>query len=161
MRVRRERNHIQLPSRSALRPPPGLLRALRRVDATIDCHYLGDGRWVVGSVRPTMKRRELAAGMMDRGEAKNPMKAQFAMLAYHGFAPMAAYEIRGRHFGRVVNDIRERDHRWRTNPDEAFAQQFAHSSRRLDGRSDEQFMEDVETAIHEWYPYLFKGRKHF
>lgn len=161
MRPRRERNHIQLPSRSAIRPPPTLLRQLRRVDPALDCHYLGEGRWIVGAVRPTSKRREIAGKMLEREDAKDPMKAQFAMLAYHGFAPMAAYRIQGGLFGHVVEDIRERDWRWRTNPDEAFAEQFGRSSRRLDGRTDEQFMEDVEARIHAWYPYLFKGRKHF
>lgn len=117
---------------------------------------------MVGSVRPTMKRREIAGGLLEQAETRDdPRKATLARLAYHGFAPWSDYRFDGRCYGHVVADVRERDWRWRTEPDKAFAEHLSRSSGRPDGRTEEDMMQDIEDRIHEWYPYLFRGRKHF
>lgn len=153
-------NHIDFPSPTGRQPDPGLLRGLRAIDPTLDCHYVGDGRWIVGAVRPNEPRRQAAMSLLSRPETHgDPQKATHAMLVIRGFSPIQSYEFTGQAWQHVVRDIRERDWRFRTKPEEAFREKLQTSSKIR--RSEEEMMQDVEDRIHAWYPYLFDGRKHF
>lgn len=160
-----ERNHVQHPSPTGRRPPDHLLRDLRQVDETLDCHYLGEGRWAVGAVSPNKERRRMARNKLD-GYAKHgvddPSKATMALLALKGFSPIALYRQNPHQaatlWGRIVHDIRKRDWLYRHRGDEEFEAGLSVASRSMHDTGPT--LDDIEDAIHQEYPYLFRGRTH-
>lgn len=161
-----ERNQIRQPAPAGMSPPGHVLKSLRRVDETLDCHYLGDGRWIVGSVRPNRLRRQMAVNKLDgyrQTGVENPQKAQLAVLSLDGFSPIAAYEHDAGQihsvWGRMVHDVRKRDWIFRHRADEEFEAAMNASSARLHGQN-RPTLDEIEDAIHQEYPYLFRGRTH-
>lgn len=98
--------------------PRDILAALRDVDPTADLYYLGDGKWVVGRVRPTVERyrggallyeqalRAAAHGEI-RSEEQWYRRLRSARLTMQGFARVAMYEYPGDPDWRLVREFRE------------------------------------------------------
>lgn len=161
-----ERNQIRQTAPAGMTPPGHVLKSLRRVDETLDCHYLGDGRWVVGSVKPNRLRRRMAVNKLDgyrKNGVDNPQKAQLAVLGLDGFAPIAAFhQTPGQAhamWGRLIHDIRRRDWIFRHRGDKEFERALDASSGRIHG-ANQPTLDEIEDAIHQEYPYLFRGRTH-
>lgn len=158
-----EKNHIEAPTPAGRKPPPRVLRQLRRVDRSLDAHYLGRGRWAVGSHRPNRLRRQSAENKLE-ALAKNPEaekvdKATMAVLALHGFSPIAVYEVPGVMWGEVVTDVRYRDWLFRHRAEQEFKKKMEGSTRA--GRpTREERITALEDRIHQEYPFIFRGRTH-
>lgn len=95
--------------------PSHIRRGLRDLDATAELLYMGDGRWMVGRVRPNVHTHRIATTMLDtftrnlsQGQQLSPRgkaKARFALLALQGFRPVAEYRMNQPDW-RIVEDFR-------------------------------------------------------
>ena len=105
-----ERNHISLP---AVREPPSeLLRELREIDPTVDLHYAGDGRWILGAVRPNSERRQIAGKILEQRRrigVRSYVRRLVPELGVHGFGLIGVWQIQGEPDGRIVNEFRYLD----------------------------------------------------
>lgn len=118
--------------------PAHVIDGLRAVDPSAALVYLGDGRWLLGSVRPSAIRRAQAASIIqnaldtfDRTGARTGAKGDphadprtrdrlaLGLLAYQGFSPIAEYTIAGEPDSAIVHDLARRDWLYRTLSDQA------------------------------------------
>lgn len=113
------RNLVDLPQ--AVTAPSWLLADLRAIDPSLDLIYMGQGKWLVGSVRPNSIRRQMATRMLDTAMSQLSVGARLtsrgigrirlALLAVQGFSPIAEYS--GVPSGRIVEDVRRKDWMYR------------------------------------------------
>lgn len=153
------------------RPDARLLERLRAANISghgeIDLHYIGDGKYALGSVRDNAVRREIA-GKMKRRLERNPdlpnaaRRWRLAYLHYQGFAVIEIYTIKGGPDGRIETDFRERDWAYRQGREAQFRQVLGDSIGLSQlSKSEQEMIAEIEDRARAWHPYLFKGRKHF
>lgn len=121
---------------SSRRAPEPLLALLREVDPTAELLYMGFGprstpegdelfgpRWCLGSFDPGRPGRHQAnrilKGQWQRGMPTGE-RARFARAVLQGFAPIDVYVQRDPD-STIVEDFREADWRYRTDPEGNFA----------------------------------------
>lgn len=169
---KRVRNHASLSSPRQV--PEDFLRRLRRIDETFDLHYVGNGHWILGAVRPNRVRTEIAGKMhlardrrYERHSGRSFARLALPWLGMQGFAPVAYYHIQGEPDYRIIADARERDWRYRTAADSTFAERLDDSEGMHDLRGSERSMkndkwwDELEYREKHERPRLFRGRTHF
>jgi hypothetical protein len=156
------RNHI---TRSAARQAPGeVLRALRAIDETYDIHYLGDGRWAIGRVVPSLERRLIGA-KMKRNIERNPnmrgmnRRLALAELAMDGFGVVAVYKLRGNPTEEIVRDARQREYRYQTDREAEFRQALDDAEARPS--ITDKDIEEIAYRERHVTPQLFRNAKSF
>lgn len=97
--------------------PRDIVRALRDVDETAELLYLGEGKWVLGRVRPTPERFEGGKRLLRQAwelaqkggmtEERWYKRIRSARLTMQGFAKFGMYEFKGDPDWRIVRDFRE------------------------------------------------------
>lgn len=124
--------------------PPALLAELRRVEPTAELLYVGEGRWVLGTVRPYWPNIQKAIGTLLKMERENASKlvaiavdaevnsdparrreaarksarnAAWLRVIIQGFRPIADYTITGEPDSRILLDFQRRDYLFRVQPD--------------------------------------------
>jgi hypothetical protein len=123
---------VDLPQ--AREAPEHVRRGLRLLDPTAEVIYMGDGVWLVGTVRPNTVRRGIAERRLNtfvravsggkRMSKRGIRKARAELLALQGFQPIS--EWHGDISGRVIEDfIRSRWLMEHTSDDELFRQMDA------------------------------------
>ena len=133
---------LQYPSERTC--PPALLAELRRIEPTAELLYVGEGRWLLGTVRfrwDNYAKAARALAKIERDNATNLTaivahaevgrdKATLRAAAYRqsrnmaylravmqGFRPIADYTIQGEPDSRIVHDFARRDWLFRVAPD--------------------------------------------
>lgn len=153
------KNRIEVPA--IYEPCRLVLSELRKIDPILDLHYVGEGRWVVGSVTWTLPRY-LMAGRILAGTSGNPVRSRMMMLALYGFARIAVYMIHGHPDGGVVEDVRERDWTYRHHADEALEEALDNAEGLPEKReSHRQLMDAIDVFGAEDHAIFFRGRKSF
>jgi hypothetical protein len=142
-------------------PPPELLRDLREIDPTVDLHYFGSGKWVLGAVRPNAARRQIAGKMLmqrRRHGFRNLARRLIPELGVQGFGYIGEWVIQGEPDGRIVNEFRQVN--YYTNRGDEPDWDAMEMSPVL---SEDEIWEDydMEYRIRHEYPTLFGKRKHF
>lgn len=151
-------NHIR--KEAARRAPEAILRALRAVDPTYDIHYLGDGRWAVGRVVPTVDRRIIGTKMRANIERNPNMKGMnrrlaLAELAMEGFGVVAVYKFRGEPTQELVDDCRQREYRYQTDREGEFRKKLDEAEMRED--LPENAYDEIEYRERHVAPQLFRN----
>ena len=78
----------------------------------MDLHYVGQGFWALGSVKPNRARREIAGKMLEnrrRAGFFNYVRRVIPELALQGFGIIGWWQIEGEPDGRIVKDFRYSD----------------------------------------------------
>lgn len=139
-----------------------LLADLRAIDETVDLHYLGDGRWVLGSVRPNKLRYSEAGSLLRSASPRARWTRRLWELGMYGFARIALYEIRGWPDSRITADLRERVWRYQKSRDKAFEESLRHTSDEPERERAVRAAEDeAEARALDSYAWAFRGRKNF
>lgn len=170
-----ERNHIRIGDAGGQEPCEDFLRGLRRLSPDLDAHYMGRGRWIVGHVRPNHERTRLArraitqlgVGLDKGGPGVSRgtgyavrMRVHLNLLAMRGFAPVCAFNWPSHdHWPEAVDEYRRRDWVYRTNQRGAFEDRLHEAMVGPGRRGRKQLEDDLEAAIHQEFPFLFRGRK--
>jgi len=154
-----ERNHISLPA--VREPPPELLRELRKTDPTVDLHYFGRGRWVLGAVRPNSERRQIAGTiLMQRRQNgfRNLARRLIPELGVQGFGFIGVWEIQGEPDGRISNEFRYTDYCYRRGDEPDWD-----AMEMSPVLSQEEMWDkyDMDYRVQHAYPTLFGKRKHY
>jgi len=153
------RNHI--PIEGERTPPPRLLERLRGIDPTLDLHYVGMGRWMLGSVKWTRPRELEAIGLLAGGNLRTYGAYRLARLGMHGFAKIASYDIVGEPDGRIVKDFRARDFRYRAGRERVFNEKLEGAERENRDQELKDMLSEVEAREADSYANFFKGRRSF
>lgn len=102
-----------------MQPNPAVLVGLRAIDDTLDCHYIGDGSWVVGSVKDDQRRRDNGRARVRQLRADS-FGYRVGLLQLQGFTTIAVFEdVCGGLTSEHVEDIRCVD--WRYNHERRMA----------------------------------------
>lgn len=155
-----ERNHIETPAPYS--PSPDLLRRLREVDPSVDLHYVGEGRWALGSVTNNSVRRGIAGRIkrrLDRDGARTVGQYWLTQLHYRGFGFIEFYHADELH--RAVTDFRRRDKNYRSGREAAFRRSERESEGAVKRRDLDEIMEKIAYREKHSRPELFRGRRHF
>lgn len=150
-------------------PDPRRLAQLRDADKSgdgrIDLHYIGDGRYALGSVNDNSARREIAGSMKRRLERnpelpEAPRRWRLAYLHYQGFAIIEIYRIQGAPDGRIVVDFRERDWAYRQGREAQFKERLGESVgfSQLSSRESE-LIEAIQDRAADERKRLWRGQK--
>lgn len=165
MAGRRPENRIDAPGVGQVTPPPGVLRELRRIDPKVDLHYIGAGRWALGTVEPNAYRRKVGGKRLNNPEVQaDPRKTRMARLIYRGYQHISFYDVdpgQKDHVAKAVPDFRRRDyiyrHRWR----EEYHKAREASTNWRNRPTDEEMIAEIEERHRANRAVLFDGRRHF
>lgn len=136
------------------------MEQLRVIDPSLDLHYLGEGRWAVGAVRPNSVRRALALKIMHelakkKEEPRFGQRFRLAALAAEGFGVIAAYKFRGEPTSQIVEDVRTRHFTFMHRAEQEFAERLEAAE---NGNGDmNATLEDIEYREKHVAPQLFRG----
>lgn len=153
------RNHCELP---AVRDPdPRFLEDLRAVDPALDCHYVGEGKWAVGSVKPSQNRYSNGVA---RKKAQRPgeLGHRLGCLGMQGFAVIALFDVQGELTNEHVEDLRCVDWRYRHERKLAIEEALDIAEglpERRERRKDEE--NEWESRAIDGWAYMFRGKKSF
>jgi hypothetical protein len=155
-------NHIR--KSAAREAPEAILRALRAVDPAYDIHYLGDGRWAVGRVVPSVDRRIIGMKMKANIERNPNMKGmhrrlRMAELAMEGFGVVQIYKFRGEPTQELVEDVRQREYAYQTDREAAFRKALDAAEVRKD--LPESVYDEIEYRERHVAPQLFRNARSF
>lgn len=139
-----------------------LLADLREIDPTVDLHYLGNGVWVLGSVRPNKHRYVQAGRLLRDGHDRSTWMRRLWELTIYGFARVGVYQIQGEADSRIVTDFRQKDWRYRHEREVAFDEAMADA----DGTNELEWrkklmLDDMEARTHDSWANFFRGRRSF
>ncbi len=154
------RNHIDIPGRREARWE--LLADLREIDPTVDLHYVGEGYWVLGSVRPNRLRYEQAGALLKEGHDRSTWMRRLWELALHGFSHIGTYRIYGDPDSRIVHDLRERDWLYRNDREATINRKLdeadgtAETERRINDT-----LAEAEARTRDSWGNFFAGRRSF
>lgn len=152
-------NHIRIMSTRDV--PPLLLKELRTIDPMVDLHYVGEGSWVLGSVKWTWPRYKEAFGLLATGNLRTRGAQRLAELGLHGFAKIASYFIVGEPDGRIVADFREREHRYRAGRERMFNEKLDAAEKGDRDKETKAMIDEIEAREADSYANFFKGRRSF
>lgn len=154
------KNHIDIPGRREARRE--LLADLREIDPNVDLHYLGEGYWALGVVRPNQHRYRAAGQVLRDGHDRSTWMRRLWELGLYGFAQIGLYRIWGEPDGRIVHDFREKDWRYRHEREAAFNRQldWADGTTEQESRINDALAE-TEARTRDSWGYFFAGRRSF
>lgn len=153
------KNHIRV--QSEREPPEGVLRQLRDIDPTLDLHYLGEGRWAVGAVKPTKARSRLARKTLqnllrEKEDPRFKQRYRLAQLASEGFGVIAAYKFLGEPTSQIVEDVRKRNYAYESQAEMEFNRRMEEAA--TTSKHDENvLLEEVEYREKNVAPQLFRN----
>jgi len=147
--------------------PEGVTLRLREIDPATELVYLGAGEWALGSVQPSEDRKRRAEEIVAEQLAL-PEEQQssgiilFFRLLAQGFRVIGLYGEADVQNGRVVQDFRERDWRFRNAGEETFRARLFESSDEHD--LEERVIQILDYVHGEWndlHAHTFLGRRTF
>ena len=154
------KNHIPIPGLRECRWQ--LLADLREIDPTVDLHYLGEGIWVLGAVKPNQWRYDTAGGVLRGGHDRSTWMRRTWELGLHGFTRINNYLIQGEPDSRIVHDLRVRDWHYRHNRERVFDEALARADGSWETEARQKMMlDEVESRLADSYGYFFKGRRNY
>ena len=154
------RNHIRIPGRRECRWQ--LLTDLREIDPLADLHYLGEGIWVMGPVKPNKFRYAQAGQILTGGHDRSTWMRRMWELGLYGFTRINSYHIQGEPDSRILHDLRVRDFLYRHNRERTFDDALARADGTIETEARKKMMMDeMEARTLDSFGNFFRGRTSF
>lgn len=154
------KNHIRIPGQRECSWQ--LLTDLREIDRTVDLHYLGEGVWMLGSVKPNKWRYEAAGAVLRSEHDRSTWMRRLWELGLYGFARMGEYKIYGEPNSRILQDFARKDWHYRHNREAAFDKALAMADGTLELEARQKMLlDDMEARTTDSWANFFRGRRSF